>query len=140
MDPNEIDSPVSTIDEKDLEKGGSESELERERSTHIEPIRSTPRLPASARPGSLHSIHSHRSFGGEDGYSYFRDDEDGDDGLPAGYEEPKETEEEKEFEVKWDGESDPMNPRCKKKWNKWLIVVIIAFCSLCVYAEARDKR
>jgi hypothetical protein len=133
MDPNEIDSPISLTDEKDVEKGEVESELEREKSSHLEPIRSTPRPTPSPKPRSLRSVQSRRSFGGEDGYSCFRDDDKQDDGLPDGIEEPQETREEKEFEVRWDGESDPMNPRTMKLWNKWLIVIIVACCSLCVY-------
>lgn len=132
MDPKEIDSPVSAFDEKDIEKGEADSELEREESGHLEPIRSAPRTSPYPKPRSLHSTRSRRSFGGEDGYSV-RDDENLVDGLPAGYEEPPETAEQKEFEVGWDGESDPMNPRCSELWHKWLIVIVIAFCSLCVY-------
>lgn len=132
MDLNEVDTPILSRDEKDMEKGEVESELEREKLRHLEPIRSTARPSQSSKPRSLHSVQSHRSFGGEDGYSCFRDDERQDDGLPDECEEPPATSEEKEFEVRWDGESDPMNPRTMKVWNKWLIVIIVAFCSLCV--------
>ena len=39
---------------------------------------------------------------------------------------------EKEFEVKWDGEDDPMNPRSMNRVRKWIIVVIVSTSSLCV--------
>ena len=104
---NEFDGTI----EKDVENG--------EPVSAFEPIRST------SRTRSLHPTRSCQSTGGEDGYSVRRDDsEDGHD-----EDEPPET---KEFEVKWDNESDPMNPRCMKKRRKWLIVIIVAACSLCV--------
>lgn len=126
MEPAETDSPSSTLDEKDVEKD-EEAGL-----PHLAPIRSRPRQTASSKPLSLHSTRSHRSFGGEDGYSCFQNDEEGGADRPEGVEGEEKAGEGKEFEVKWDGESDPMNPRCRKKWNKWLIVVIAAFCSVCV--------
>ncbi|TKA61537.1 hypothetical protein B0A49_08178 [Cryomyces minteri] len=39
---------------------------------------------------------------------------------------------EREFEVKWDGDNDPMNPRSKSKLHKWIIVLIVSSSSLCV--------
>jgi len=39
---------------------------------------------------------------------------------------------EKEFEVGWDGDNDPMNPKSKSLAQKWLIVLILAASSLCV--------
>ena len=39
----------------------------------------------------------------------------------------------KQFEVTWDGEDDPMNPRTMSKARKWLIVAILATSSTCVY-------
>ena len=44
---------------------------------------------------------------------------------------------EKEFEVTWDGDHDPMNPRSMPYARKWIIVVIISASSLCVYVESR---
>lgn len=40
---------------------------------------------------------------------------------------------EKTFEVKWDGDHDPMNPRNMRKRQKWLIVLIVSVSSVCVY-------
>lgn len=40
---------------------------------------------------------------------------------------------EKEFEVTWDGDDDPMNPRSMPYARKWIIVIIVSASSLCVY-------
>lgn len=37
------------------------------------------------------------------------------------------------FEVTWDGEADPENPRMMSQARKWLIVMIAATSSTCVY-------
>lgn len=42
---------------------------------------------------------------------------------------------EKEFEVDWDGDDDPMNPRSMNKLRKWLIVLTVSSSSLCVYVS-----
>ncbi|KAK6003316.1 hypothetical protein QM012_001161 [Aureobasidium pullulans] len=39
---------------------------------------------------------------------------------------------EKDFEVTWDGDDDPMNPRSMAYARKWIIVVIVSASSLCV--------
>ena len=39
---------------------------------------------------------------------------------------------EKTFEVDWDGPDDPMNPRNMSSLRKWLVVITLAFGSLCV--------
>jgi hypothetical protein len=39
---------------------------------------------------------------------------------------------EEEYKVDWGSSSDPMNPRSKSKVRKWIIVLIISSCSLCV--------
>ncbi|KAI8725590.1 MFS domain-containing protein [Fusarium sp. LHS14.1] len=36
------------------------------------------------------------------------------------------------FEVSWDGEKDPMNPRNMSVFHKWVIVTIVCISSLCV--------
>ena len=44
----------------------------------------------------------------------------------------KEEEDDDKFDVTWDGEHDPEDPKTMAWWRKWLIVVIIATSSLCV--------
>jgi hypothetical protein len=39
----------------------------------------------------------------------------------------------KEFEVAWDGDDDPMNPRSMPFARKWIIIIILSASSLCVY-------
>lgn len=36
------------------------------------------------------------------------------------------------FEVGWDGDDDPMNPRSLPLLHKWILVIIIGVGSLCV--------
>jgi hypothetical protein len=126
------DDSISTFSEKDVEReleseDRREGRGKKEDSSHLAPIRSTsrnPHIPLS-RPQTLHTARSERSYGGEDGYSCFR--EDGPD-PEAGSNEA----EEKRFEVKWDGDDDPMNPRNRRKARKWMIVLIMASSALCV--------
>ena len=41
-------------------------------------------------------------------------------------------ESEKPFEVGWEGDDDPTNPRSMSTGRKWLIVLIVSTSSLCV--------
>ncbi|KAF2760246.1 MFS general substrate transporter [Pseudovirgaria hyperparasitica] len=125
----------------DQHHGGEEEKTLESNST---PQRISPRLESIRAPGdvkkptlsrnqsnttnSLRPVRSQRSYAGQDGYTCFSD-EDGAEGSD-GINEPSDPE--KAFEVKWDGEKDPMNPRNKGKLQKWLIVLIIAASSLCV--------
>jgi hypothetical protein len=126
------DDSRSMLTEKDNEhecesRAQRSRQDEPEHSSYLAPIRSTSRIPQTplSRPQTLHTIRSERSYGGEDGFSCFQEDirdaEAGPDNA-----------EEKQFEVKWDGESDPMNPRNRKKAQKWMIVLIMASSALCV--------
>ena len=56
------------------------------------------------------------------------EDEDGHRALP----DDSEQDPEKAYEVKWDGDHDPMNPRSIGTLRKWLIVIIVSASSLCV--------
>jgi multidrug resistance protein len=42
------------------------------------------------------------------------------------------TGEDKKYEVGWDGDDDPANPRNMSKARKWLITFAMALCSMCV--------
>jgi hypothetical protein len=35
------------------------------------------------------------------------------------------------FEVRWDGDYDPANPRSRSTARKWVVVLILAMSSLC---------
>lgn len=85
------------------------------------------RTTSRSRPLSLHQS---RSYGGGDGYGCMS--EDGPAGSQGHDQAP---DPEKEFEVQWDGEHDPMNPRSMSKARKWVIVLIVSASSLCVYVS-----
>jgi hypothetical protein len=40
-----------------------------------------------------------------------------------------------EFEVKWEGQDDPGNPRSMSKFRKWLCTWVVSLGSLCVYVS-----
>lgn len=79
---------------------------------------------SSSKPPSLQ--HS-RSFGDGHGFTCFRDDEPDVDGAA-----PHGQAEETEFEVQWEGEKDPANPRSMSRLRKWVIVIIVSSSSACV--------
>jgi len=126
MHSNGIETPTLALEEEDVEKGEAESDID----YRSEPVRTTSLVTAALDLLPLSTLHSAYSS---------KDHEKGqnqeDDGLPARTTAPVETPEEKAFEVGWDGESDPANPRCMKLWNKWLIVLIMASCAACVYVD-----
>jgi len=92
-------------------------------STSLTPVASNRSYPAL-------SLHSTRSY--VDGHStYYNDPEQDavpDDTKVADIEGTGE----KAFEVGWDGPDDPMNPKNLHTARKWLVVITLAFGSLCV--------
>ena len=82
----------------------------------------------STRSGGIKSssLHRSRSYGDGHGYTAFGDDEE----APAKNENGEDPE--KEFEVQWDGDQDPMNPRNMSKTRKWIVVAIVSAGSTCV--------
>ena len=70
-----------------------------------------------------HSLHQSRSYSDGHGFTAFGKDEE----LP-----PKEADQETNYEVQWDGDHDPLNPRSFGKGRKWLIVIIVSAGSTCV--------
>lgn len=69
-----------------------------------------------------------RSYGDGHGYTCYGND----DSCPreAGQDNNPEKE---QFEVHWDGEEDPLNPRNMNKARKWTIVLIVSGGATCVY-------
>ena len=45
---------------------------------------------------------------------------------------PPSAERDKRFEVDFDGDDDPLNPKSKTKLQKWIITLIVSSCSFCV--------
>ena len=77
---------------------------------------------------SLRPTKSHRSYGGEDGYTCFSED----DSAPNNS--SRATEPTDPFLVSWDGgDADPSNPRSMTKARRWAITLIVSASSLCVY-------
>lgn len=82
--------------------------------------------PAIQQTRSRSSARSHKSY--TDGYTHFgEDDEEKQDGVPATGQDAVD-----EFEVKFDGDSDPLSPKNRPTLRKWLIVIIVSTSSLCV--------
>lgn len=139
QDSSVIDSE-KTAPDQDI-SGEREKELEsvtpQEESRELVPIRASgqetgPALSRvqSGKSNCLRPVRSQRSYAGGDGYTCFSDGDnlEGDHGVTENT-----TEKEKEFEVAWDGDADPMNPRNKGNLQRWFIVLIISSSSLCVY-------
>ncbi|EXJ91425.1 hypothetical protein A1O1_04537 [Capronia coronata CBS 617.96] len=103
-------------------------EEEKEKTQGQHPVALTPVQSRRSQAASTH--HSSRSYvdghgthvpaGGQD------DDSDGAQAMDV------EISAEKAFEVGWDGPGDPMNPKNMSGGRKWLIVMTLAFGSLCV--------
>jgi len=72
------------------------------------------------------SLQRSRSYGDGHGNTAFGKDEE----TPKT--EEGEQDPEKAFEVRWDGEHDPMNPRCMGNGRKWVVVFIVSAGSTCV--------
>jgi hypothetical protein len=120
------DVDTNTDEEKaiGLEEIKTAKEKQQEQGEHLSQSGTSTKLTPTK---SLRSLHSHCSYTANDGYTSYpaQDDEErpskssGDTGG-----EP--------FLVKWDGDSDPMNPRSMSKFRRWIIVLIVSSSSLCV--------
>lgn len=83
--------------------------------------------------GGFSNLRPTRSY--TDGHGYFSEPEpevDDDSDGPQDVEQQDLERREKSFEVGWDGIDDPMNPKNLKPSRKWMIVIVLAFGSLCV--------
>ncbi|OCL05596.1 MFS general substrate transporter [Glonium stellatum] len=83
---------------------------------------------ATLHADTLQQVHSHRSYAASDGYTCFSEDEE-QPNIPSG---DTAAGAEKQFEVTWDGDDDPMNPRSMGKLRRWLIVLVVSASSVCV--------
>ncbi|QDS71980.1 hypothetical protein FKW77_001423 [Venturia effusa] len=96
----------------------------------LAPIRSRARARHRSHSRSQ-TLKTERSYGGEDGYSCNHEGH-AEEGRGDGEEETEESKDRKRWEVTWDGENDPMNPRSMSVARKWAIVLILASSALCV--------
>lgn len=101
---------------------GKEVRIAREQRPLSVPLRNT-RSRSSARSTKSYISHT-------DGYSHFNDAKD-EEKQPAG-EDGSQENPDKQFEVTFDGDADPYNPKNRPYFRKWLIVVIVSASSLCV--------
>lgn len=76
--------------------------------------------------GGSANLQRSRSYGNGYGCTTFHDDEENTKDAEKGRDPNK------QFEVGFDGDSDPLNPRSFSKTRKWLIVAIISAGSTCV--------
>ena len=129
------DSTLAASDEPSYsipnpEKDTSEVEDAQEADIPVEGAAAAPELssPRPTRSGGIKSssLYRSKSYGDGHGYTAFGDDEEA----------PRKTENgddpEKEFEVSWDGDQDPMNPRNMSNGRKWIVVAIVSAGSTCV--------
>ncbi|ETI19259.1 hypothetical protein G647_09091 [Cladophialophora carrionii CBS 160.54] len=102
------------------------------RPTSLSPVstnQSQPRSRSRSQSRPRGSLHSTRSY--VDGHgTYFTEPEA--EPAPKDQHLDVENSPEKDFEVGWDGPDDPMNPKNMTPTRKWLVVVTLAFGSLCV--------
>ena len=85
-----------------------------------------------ARSSTYHSAQSkQRFYGGQDGFSCFEEN-DLEASVHSGAGDAI-RDDEKQWDVKWDGQNDPQNPRSMTMARKWAIVLIMASSALCVY-------
>lgn len=119
MDEEKQDPAGETLREKD------EAEAEEMRQP-FQPIRSITR-PGSHQSRPPASIQQSRSIPHPDRCLTF-DHVRPSSPPPA----PEAMADERPFEVHWDGEKDPANPRSMGSCRKWIIVLIVSLSSACV--------
>ena len=120
-----------SLEDEDIDHDGvfssKELDLDGSRDPVFTAIRS--RGAAALRPQSLHPVRSHRSYGGEDGYSCHR-------GSIEGGPETSGVEDDR-FTVRFSGDNDPDSPRSRSRFRKWVVVLIMAGSALNVYVGGR---
>ena len=95
-------------------------------SSHSETIQNVHLQPSLQQTRSHSSARSARSY--TDGYTHFEEQNNEKQDDATG----RMQQQDKEFEVQFDGDSDPWNPKNKTTLRKWCIVLIGSACSLCV--------
>ena len=106
--------------EEDIEEARSTGRVSKEkRRAYLQPPLQQTRSHSSARSRESHT----------DGYTHVDERSDGENNVRSVGDTPEEG---KEFEVSFDGDSDPWNPKNKTTLRKWCIVLIGSSCSLVV--------
>lgn len=121
-------SAADIDEEKDVGHGGATQSPTKElNDATAERGRSQSRRSQDGR--SLKTVRSHHSRAGGDGYTCL--DAEANAKGPSNSRPGPITEQ--PYLVTWDGDADPENPRSMGKLRRWLIVLICASSSLCVY-------
>jgi len=119
------------LDEKDNDVASAGSSSEPEPS--FEPIRAAAirrqsrDTARSNKTGSLRREWSNNGYGCDDLVDIENQVDNSNNNLPEDVDTEKDP-----FEVDWDGEADPENPRNMANLKKWIIVAITSFGSFCV--------
>lgn len=126
----EKENPIIADVGDEEDKSGYNGTQEEEESKDYGPIKAEKESsrPVTLHPNALQQVYSHRSYAAGDGYTCFSEDEERPN-IPSG---DTAADAEKQFEVTWDGDDDPMNPRSMPKLRRWLIVLVVSASSVCV--------
>ncbi|KAK4636429.1 Efflux pump atB [Fulvia fulva] len=124
-----VETERHTRDDEVKEEVEDETASDRARRLEKEDRALRPRPQTSRSRSSARSIRSYRSH--TDGYTHFNDGVDEEKHDPK-QEDGSGAEASKEWEVTFDGDADPYNPKNRPTARKWLIVIIISASSLCV--------
>lgn len=126
----EKENPIIADVGDEEDKSGYNGTQEEEESKDYGPIKAEKESsrPVTLHPNTLQQVYSHRSYAAGDGYTCFGEDEERPN-IPVG---GIAADAEKRFEVTWDGDDDPMNPRSMPKLRRWLIVLVVSASSVCV--------
>lgn len=120
------------LNEKDekITESNSDPSVESFASKEFAPISpaKTPKPIPGSRPSTSRTITRTRSNNGYgcDDPTDSSDENKGGNGLEEGQPEKD------EFEVHWEGDHDPLNPKSFSMARKWLIVIIVSASSMCV--------
>lgn len=132
-------APLSDLEKAPLDRGGSPLAEDLRCDQAIEDTQKASAA-LDAQPDFLTPVFTNCSQGSSslrptrscvDGHGYFSEQEP-EDGTDAPQDVGVQGSREKSFEVGWDGAGDPMNPKNMRFARKWMIVIVLAFGSLCV--------
>ncbi|KAK3381349.1 major facilitator superfamily domain-containing protein [Podospora didyma] len=116
--------------EEDLSISREKSQEDQESGGGFVPIRTTAAAPPSSRRLSKDTAASLRRERSNNGWGVDDLEADADSDAPSSSADVEG--EHDPFEVGWDGDNDPLNPRNLPIWRKWVIIGVTSFGSFCV--------
>lgn len=123
---SEQSSNSAPNDQKPTTQTPSQRKISAEEEVSIGAVAVPDSAPKRGIEGASASLQRSRSYGNGYGCTTFNEDEETTKDAEKG-QDPN-----KQFEVRFDGDSDPINPRSFSKTRKWLIVAIVSAGSTCV--------